>query len=519
MYCKRCGTKTVEGALYCQNDGSPLIPLFEGFRLKKDSTIHFCNHCSCENSKENLYCISCGVSMDKVAEKSNRIQNVVTVESISNKEIRPALYTKQKPANLGTSLIFALVPLFVSLLFSWFISAELNSNIKRLIWAETNFDYTDFSARIVDKINLISSTDVLMLSHLVSLHLNVDTSFFGLNVDTSGGVLLLMIIPMITLLIAGYLLGWKRPTTSASERLSSSFRIAIIYAIVFACISLFSGQTTDEPGMRGSIFLKTSYSFGHAWLHSFIISFIFISVGSLFSLPKAFKGLGSNQMYGISIKRAIMTTFSGMIICIAIVCGYLFSEKEFTDEDWSNSTKLAIATQIGGYTWNLSNLTSLQANLGREEEDIDNYVHVSYSFITGIKSSSLFGYSPPGAVPAGRQWIGDQYNIDYTWIILFVTVALLLHVRSGTLLRKASAGNTLYEVIAYGVVFGFVSVILGYLLKISIETDLTEIVSIALKFPVIQTFIMSVLIALIGASIGWIVSSKFTKWVKHRPIT
>ncbi|WP_336765710.1 hypothetical protein [Paenibacillus sp. USHLN196] len=449
--------------------------------------------------------------MEKVAEKSNRIQNVVTVESTSNKEIRPALYTKHKPAKLGTSLIFALVPLVVSLLFSWFISAELNNKIKSLIWAETNFDYTDFSARIVDKISLISSTDVLMLSHLVSLHLNVDTSFFGLNVDTSGGVLLLMTIPMITLLIAGYLLGWKRPTTSASERLSSTFRIAIIYAIVFACISLFSGQTTDEPGMRGSIFLKTTYSFGNAWLHSFIISFIFISVGSLFNLPKAFKGLGSNQMYGISIKRAIMTTFSGMIICIAIICGNLFTEKEFTDEDWSNSTKLAIATQIGGYTWNLSHLNSFQVKLGMEGEDIDSYGHLSYSFITGIKPISLFGYSPSGAVSSGDEWIGDKYNLDYTWTIFFVLLALILHVRSGTLLRKASAGNTLYEVIAYGVAFGFVSVILGYILKISFETDLHEIVSIALKFPALQTFIMSMLIALIGASIGWIVSSKFIK--------
>ncbi|MDR6726164.1 hypothetical protein J2W91_004670 [Paenibacillus amylolyticus] len=449
--------------------------------------------------------------MEKVVENSNRIQNVAAMESTSKKEIRPALYPKQKSVKLGTSLIFALVPLVISLLFSWFISAELNTKIKGLIWAETNFDYTDFSARIIDKINLISTTDVLMLSHLVSLNLNVDTSFFGLNVDTSGGILLLMAIPMITLLITGYLLGWKRPTTSASERLYSSFRIAIIYAIVFACISLFSGQTTDEPGMRGSIFLKTTYSFGNAWLHSFIISFIFISVGSLFSLPKAFKGLGSNQMYGISTTRAIMTTFSGMIICIAIVCGYLFTEKEFTDEDWSKSTKLAIATQIGGYTWNLSHLNSFQVKLGMEGEDMDSYGHLSYSFITGIKAISLYGYSSSGAVSSGEGWIGDKYNLDYQWTILFILLALILHVRSGMLLRKSSAGNTLYEVLAYGVAFGIVSVTLGYILKMSFETDLHEIVSIAIKFPAFQTFIMSMLIALIGASIGWILSSKLTK--------
>lgn len=514
MYCKHCGTKTVDGALYCQNDGSPLTPLFEGFRLKKDSSTLFCSHCSCENSKESLYCISCGAAMEKLTEKTNRIQNLGPVEAASNKEIRPALYTKQKTDSqfkLSTSLIFALVPLFVSFLLSWSISAGLNNKIKSLIWTETNFDFTDFSARIVDKINLISSTDVFMLSHLVSLKLNADTSFFGVNVGTSGGVLLLMTIPMITLISAGYWFGRKTPTKSANERLASSVPIAIIYSIVFACISLFSGQTTDEPGLRGSISIETTYSFGNAFLHSLIISFVFTSVGSLLSLTRALKGPGSNRMYGISIKRALITTISGMIICIAIVCGYLFSEKEFASEDWSGSTKLAIATQIGGYTWNLSNLNSIHANLAIQEYDTDNYGRLSYSFITGIKAISLFGYSSSGAASSGEQWIDNKYNIDSTWIILFVAVALILHAWSGNVLRRASSANILYELIAYGVAFGIANVMLGYILKISFETDLMEIMSISLKFPIFQTFIVSALIALVGASIGWILSKKFTK--------
>lgn len=41
MYCKHCGTKTVDGALYCQMDGSALLPLSEVFQLKKDATILF----------------------------------------------------------------------------------------------------------------------------------------------------------------------------------------------------------------------------------------------------------------------------------------------------------------------------------------------------------------------------------------------------------------------------------------------------------------------------------------------
>ncbi|WP_405130989.1 zinc ribbon domain-containing protein [Paenibacillus sp. FSL H8-0317] len=517
MYCKHCGTKTVDGALYCQMDGSALLPLSEVFQLKKDATILFCSHCSCENSKENIYCISCGASLDKVTEKANPNPSSANVESAYKKDSRPALYTNQKStgkSTIWTSSIYSVIPLFVSILLSWSISAGLNHKIKDLISSETRFEFADFSTSVVEKIKLIATTDVLMLSHLVSLKLDADTSYFGANIETSGGLLLLAAIPIITLFITGYWLGRKTQTKSAIERITSSFPIAVIYSICFACISLFSGLSMDESGVWGSISLKTTYSFGNALLHSFIISLIFISVGSLLSLPRSLKGSGSNQKYGISIKRALMTTISGMMICIVIVCGYLYSEKEFAeDNNMSSFTKIVIATQIGGYSWHLSNLNNLNGNLGIKEYDTTEYGQLSYSLFTGIKATSLFGYSPPsGAVSVGGQGIiGDKNNIDYTWILLFVTVALVLHAWSGIQLRRAGSGRTLKELIAYGVAFGVVMVIMAYIIKVSVDTETFEITRVSLQFPIIQSFIISTLVAFVGASIGWILSSKLTR--------
>lgn len=497
MYCRHCGNKTLNGALYCQHDGSPVLALYEEFQIKKDSINLFCSNCSSENGKTNLYCISCGSSLDKILDKSNLIKKSPTVETFHPDDKRLIFDTNQeKPyiKKLWNPFLYSFISFMISFFLSWTISSVLNDKIKGYFLPELGYILSDLSIGIAEKLKIISSTDVLMLSHIVGLRFDLMISYFNGSIETSGGLFILMIIPMVSLLIVGYWVGQKSPNKSAMERITSTIPIAITYAILIALVSLFAGVSVDESIYEEWISLKTNYNFGDVFLHSLIISFVFTSIGSLLSLPKGLKGIGSNLTYGISIKRALVTTFSGVTICVVIVFGYLFFDEEFINDKMPNFEKVAIATQLGGYSWNLSHFNSLSINGGTE----DHRAYFSYSLLTGLESSDLFSLSSSD--------VEERENIDYVWLIFIVP--LILHILSGRQLRSTTSGKLLFELGAYAVAFGIISAMLAYNLKLSFYADIDEIINFNFGISLIQTFLLSSIIALIGSSIGWFIFSR-----------
>ncbi|WP_169823404.1 hypothetical protein [Paenibacillus yonginensis] len=339
-----------------------------------------------------------------------------------------------------------------------------------------------------------------MLTHMVGIRLDFGSSLFNVHIKTSGGLLLLMIIPMVTLLIVGYWSGRKLPNSSPAERVASSIVVAIVYSLLFSLVSLLAGASVNQYIYGERVSLTTNYSFGSALLHGFIISFVFVSLGSLLSLPKELKSLGSNRSFGISIARALITTFLGVIVCAFLSLVLLSSDEDFRSDELSASERLTISTEFGGYFWEMAHLNSTSFTA----EEGEGGTSLKYSILKGFKLTDYPHYfSDDESDEEG------PLTIKFAWIVYLVPV--FLHIWSGRQLRRTTSGKAILEVAAYAVGMGILTFMLAYILNFSLYSEIYDFFSVTMGVSLIKSFFTSGFIALLGATIGWLVFGRLSK--------
>lgn len=490
MFCKNCGTENSDNSIYCANDGVLLNHFDSYFRLEKEQ-IKFCKACSNENEMDALYCTSCGRSLQKPVKKSffstkQSTQNSTNATNqINTYEGFSSLLTVD---NLLHSLKFAGIVFAIMFVFSFIISKVINKAFIDSLGVDD-----PFFGGIFDSLKLIGTTDILMASHLININYVAELiGFFEGSLKTSGGMIIFLIIPAIAMVITGFVLTKLKPNLSVTDRLYSSLSIAIIYAAIIGFFGIFSGvsfSVEDPNGIFPASTISANYSFIEAFIKSFLIGIIFITLGSLITIPK---GEGSNVKYVRSVGRAIVSTVLGIALMM-IISNVVIGDKLSEEADLPKPMATALTNQFGGYFWNLAHFGKLNFVLNvYDEEDIE----ASYSILGGAKASE----EEEGFKIAFKNSFGSL------WYLLLIPI--IIHIWSGFILKKASTGNILHELGAYALIFGFINAIFVSLTSFSANLSFGDLFDFSLGFSTIVMFILSALVAFVLSYVGGIIFDK-----------
>lgn len=486
MFCKHCGSEAHNNALYCQNDGTSLTDNKDAFTLQK---VHnrFCSQCSCENTANSLYCINCGVTLSKIAEKTAiSTEGIADLRSLSF-PIHPSV-SKLTNQQIKRSAGYAGLAIVITFLLSWITSLILNGKLQDLFASDWTFN-------MIKDFKFISSTDIMMLSHMIGMKYSGSISILEGSLKTSGGLFLLLLIPLLSLTLVGYLSNRIAPQRSAVERLFTVAPIAVIYAVLMAFISLFAGvnvDSTDINIMGEGILLKTSYGFMPALLHSLILGFIFATLGSFIGMSKIVKQKGSNISYGISVQRAVISAVAGMMICMLLAASVMSLRSEFSEGEVPGVVKTALSTQVGGYYWGLTHFNTLSMEMGNSYGDKEG---ITYSILGGLSFDS------------GDSDLDEMESvIGGMWYLLLIP--FLIHMWTGRQLLRAQSNRFMYELAAYAVSFGVISAFFAYMSKIRIHSNIDENIEVHFGFSFISTFLLSAIVAFVFAYIGALIFNR-----------
>jgi hypothetical protein len=471
VYCKHCGTKNKEDALYCVNDGEALTLHNEHVFLQKENN-RYCSNCSHENQASALYCMECGHTMSKVKEVTEgetKRASVQTMATDSRSEgILSSLINLDSLKRLAVWNVIALAGL---LLISFIISSAVNGVLRDALRGE-------FGA-LIDGIKLLSFTDVYMISHMIGVDYFANAMMFEGVLSTTSGLFILLLIPALVFIITGYMMNRNQPDQHFIEKMKWNLGFSIIYAVAIGIISTFAGVSVELSDPTGffddmTITLGSDYPFFESFFNGFVISFLFTSLGAAFSLSKEKRT--SNERFGLSISKAILHSMIGLALTMAAGAFIISSHDELSTEE--PAADFMLGTQVGGYLWNLSQFGTLTFDLAADGEA----VKATYSLIGGPKASE------------DEEEFAELFEeIGWIWVFAFIPAAL--HLWAGNQLRKSTHGNILQELAAYAIAFGVINAVFVSISKLTINTNFEGVFDASFGFSTIGTGIISLILA------------------------
>ncbi|MCA1321585.1 hypothetical protein LC085_16895 [Bacillus tianshenii] len=506
MFCKHCGTKNPEGSLYCIMDGLPLAGTNDQVVTAKE-TVNFCKSCSHKNESDAFYCTACGVSLEKVTERKSGAGDLLSLGSFKTKTRTDAggslpvteegIFSKFTVPGLLHAAKFAGIAVGILLVLSFIGAALVNSALRDILADDEMMEM--FSSGL----KFISMTDMLMLSHLAGVKYTVSALGQDISLKTSGWISLFAILSAIGLVIAGFLANRKETDRTAIERFYTILPVSVIYAVIVALISTFAGISVEVPdptGWFGDITVSADYEFLVVLINGLVLSIIFTTIGSIIGMTPLLKGEGGNTGYGVSIQRAALHTVLGIVICMlltVVVIGNKSDIREVKEEAGDESYLVNFfLIQTGTYMWNLAHLGSLEFDLNAYNENVG----AKYSILGGPKADGMNMEESEEVAEGLRELLGSLWY--------FFLVPILLHFWAGATLRKATAGNLLYEIGAYALVFGIMNTAIFQLLKLSIDTTFGDLFNVSFGFSFLMTFLFSTIIAFGISYAGVVVLNK-----------
>jgi hypothetical protein len=350
-------------------------------------------------------------------------------------------------------------------------------------------------------------TDYWMAAHLLnstlSFNLTEAGERFGGDLELHSGLLILLLLPLISLLIAGYLYG-RRASGTFQHYWLSSLLIGLVYGVLTALIALIAGFQFDasaqDSGMVASLSIENNYPFIKALFAGLFLGTIFSFIGSLY-------GSGTmKQLTSSPLKEGIRTITFGIALSSAVIILLLYrfmsdANPVLSFDDIPATYFLIIAFQGGFLLWNALNLSSLTLDMNI----LDEKLQVMYSALGGIKMEtndpfSLFSFlsSNPG-------------NLKLYMIIgLLIPIGLFLW--AGYRLHQGGAIQ-LHRFVVFGLLYAFMMSLLtagsntGFTFKLDFSArefqDMTDVPYLFIGSSAIATFfkcfIFSTLLAICGA--------------------
>lgn len=494
MYCKACGMKNDDDAQYCINDGVSLTAVGESSSLYRLNA-KFCQKCRNEISHLDLYCTACGESTEKTKEKETQILSKNTprtsrIKNVNRSSLMNFLFEKK---TLFSTLLYLCFSVISLLIVAAICSNSLNNMIGEMLEA-------DIGVPLGELINLVSTVDVFTLFHMTSTSYTINSEFFELGFTSSSGLLLLMLAPGLVFFVVGFLMNKRMSGFSVVQKMVHHLLFAAAYGVVVGMIGTLASGTINLPdptGFLGGIEIKNNFVFIESVFNSFVISFIFLTLGSTVRLSAEHL---TNEGYGVSISTAIKHAMVGLVIMMGVGIVYVQTNEDFPIEQ--STQEILVGSQLGGYLWNIVQFGTFKTELNI----LDETVSVSYSLLQGGKSTNPEGEE----YTALFDWLGNGLAF---WVILPV----LLHIGAGLRLRKATQGNLLHDIGVYAIVFGIVNAVMVSISRLALNTSFGDAGNFSYGFSTFGTFIVTCIMAFcIPYAVVLLTNRRLSHHTEHR---
>jgi hypothetical protein len=367
------------------------------------------------------------------------------------------------------------------------------------------YNYGTENAPLTDP--FFGMTDYWMSAHLLNSTLSFNLTEAGErsggDLELQSGLLILLLLPLISLLIAGYLYG-RRASGTIQHYWLSSLLIGLVYGVLTALIALIAGFQFDasaqDSGMVASLSIENNYPFIKALFAGLFLGTIFSFIGSLY-------GSGTmKQLTSSPLKEGIRSITFGIALSSAVIILLLYrfmsdANPFLSFDDLPATYFLIIAFQGGFLLWNALNLSSLTLDMNI----LDEKLQVMYSALGGIKMEtndpfSLFSFlsSNPG-------------NLKL-YMIMGLLIPIGLFIWAGYRLHQGGAIQ-LHRIVVFGLLYAFMMSLLtaglntGFTFKLDFSArefqDMADVPFLFIGSSAIATFfkcfIFSTLLAICGA--------------------
>lgn len=515
MYCTDCGNELPYGSNYCPYDGS-YQPVYTQQPVSS-SPSKYCSDCGSGNDG-TLYCLLCGSFLQTIIPfKKERVNEKASAKTLELPQVKS---TTLKTALLYGLFAFLLVGAF-SFMFSQLYEAtalDYEAMLEDMVGVsplatveEIYADAGETNSFVMDP--LIGFTDYWMAFHM----LNSDFSFsasggyegdvletFNGGVLLNSGSLLLLLIPFVSLIVAGFLYG-RRNESTVSQLWLFSLIVGGCYGVLTAILSVFSGfsfdGTVQDEWMKATISIQNDYPFFRALFAGILIGTIGTFIGSLIGSNKLRKINSSPLIEGV---RAISI---GVFICTIAMMIFIYSAEGnslFATEGMLIRNLLLIAVQGGFILWNLLNFSQFSLDFSGLGES----GALTYSVLSGMKieGTEIADFASFLLTSSG------QFSSPY--MVAGLLLPILLFVWIGYRIQGEGEVH-LHKIALFGLLYAFLMAVLTSATNSGIEvygigmTELLmldtvqELPKISLGFSTIGTFfkcfILSTVFAIGGA--------------------
>ncbi|MDE3840203.1 hypothetical protein C0966_12685 [Bacillus methanolicus] len=522
MYCSTCGAENSASNNYCINDGTKLKPYQGKYSLDKSAS-QFCSNCGNAAAPSDNYCGSCGTTLysykktgskDAISPVKANVQITRAIPKFNMEFFKPALFSSAAALLLVFIMSFVVFSTNKNTSLS-FLEKELNIDVNEVIK-----DAEIMTDSIPEPDSLFGLTDMVMASHFISpvfkVDMNIDEPISG-EIKLSFGAMILLLIPLLSLFSSGMIYQKISRETSPASLFYGAITVGIIYGLLLVIISLFSGFDYDVDSELLSIKIHTSYSIFSAFIKGFGFAFLFSYIGMLFAInfKKATGHLSQVHEYGEAIHQGISTFFRSMLAfsVISIIIFKMMTDKFLNQLAWligdatvqqiidkSSQFVLAIGTQIGLFTWNLSSFGTLKL-VGRSDDEDSIF---TYSMFKGIETKGDF----TDLDLYKFHEIIDSSNFGL-YTKLGTLLLIILFIWSGYRISK-KASNSLVSIVIYSFVYSLLFSLLTAITKFHISGTASNESSfeMMLGFSGIAGFIKSYLMSFIFAYAGTFIA----KW-------
>ncbi|MCA0172855.1 zinc ribbon domain-containing protein [Bacillus sp. RAR_GA_16] len=506
-YCTTCGNAVSDN--YCPFDGTFQLHA-ETPSVTSGAIPKFCSDCGTEESGHQ-YCLQCGsFQLPLVPYKTERPQEKVatsyTIPEFSG--------IHKKLAILCAFLAFLAVGIMSFVVSEGFQqqAASFQQTLNDLtevgpteMVSNFYYDYGTENAPLTDP--FFGMTDYWMSAHLLNSTLSIDMTEggerSGVELELQSGMLILLLLPLISLLIVGYLYG-KRATGTIQQSWLSSLLIGLIYGGLTALIALVAGFQFDasvqESGMIANLSIDNNYPFIKAFFAAFFIGTVFSFIGSLY---------GSGMMKQVTsspLKEGVRTITFGIAISISVMVLFLYrlmsDASPFLSFDNLPATYFLIIVFQGGFLlWNTLNLSSLTLDMNL----LDEKLQVMYSALGGLKVETIEPYSI-------FSFLLNQPGNFKLYMIIGLLIPIGLFLWAGYRLHQGGAIQ-LHRIVVFGLLYAFMMSLLtaglntGFTFTLDFAAgefqDMADIPFLFIGSSAIVTFfkcfIFSTLLAICGA--------------------
>lgn len=469
MFCQQCGTSHPESFNYCTKDGKNLNqPQQSIVKLAAPKTA-YCHQCGTKNLPHGLFCTSCGISIMSIeqhmsARKTDDDSSETYQASWKEFLSFDSILTSIKKSYLGVVIAFAILFL-LSFLAKSMVSSALRSALA---------DKLGYNLEVVNTIQMMMYGNFVTVSGKVNVFGNLGNVAASLHL----GILALFAIPILSLVLAGYITAKQNNIDHPLDGLRTSIGIGIPYAILLSIFSLFAGISSggDVPlGSFGSASVSIHYhfSFFSALFHGLLFGIILSWLGTWIHIGLWKKTIDQNKYHRniVLFRNSIVVIAIG--VCISSLIAFIAS---FTNgESIPFFYRLLLSSQIGVYLWHAAHFNWLTVSTPGDT----GYFHL-------FKGSMDDG--PFGALLGKSFWV----------VFVLIANASMLFFASKNI--KKISGSFSKNAIYFSIIYGFLAAFLASLTKISFGMTagalmVSENVKLQIGFNIFMVFLLGTVVS------------------------